>query len=140
MSAQTFLEDNFRSSVRKIFQCVGLAKIPTANENDDDEPTFVLYHDERTPELIRQRFKIEKRDTKKEDDQTIGGFLIETEMRGDLNIQNGIEIIEIEDDPIQEFIVVSDESDDEKEIESDDEREPEPERIEISDERIDEKV
>ena len=57
------------------------------------------------------------------------------EMRGNLNIQDGIEIIEIEDDPIQEFIVLSDESDDEEEIESDDEREPES--IEISDEGSD---
>ena len=107
-----FETQKFQDSVKRIFQSVGLAPLITST---DQNGTFVSYQDIHTPSRIRNTVLKVRCDYEKHDLQTVGGILLETEMRsevcegeGDDNLNNPIEkspaeVIEIiEEDEIDD--------------------------------------
>lgn len=101
---ESLISDSFKSSVKRVFQSVGLSPIVTPS---DSEGVVVTYQGVKTPGTIRKEtFRInEDEDTwEKEDSQTVGGISMDVNMRGkmdpnkDSNEESGDEEIEDEFD------------------------------------------
>ena len=77
---------SFRIYVKRIFQSVGLAPLITST---DQNGTFVSYQDIHTPSHIRNTVLKVKCDYEKNDLQTVGGILLDTEMRSEVSDDEG---------------------------------------------------
>ena len=72
----------YQSSIHRVFQSVGLAPIPTPS---DPIGIFVTHQGPKSPEKYRKDLLNWQgdEDCQKKDSQTVGGLLVDIEMRGD---------------------------------------------------------
>jgi len=96
----SFRNDEFQLSVKRVFQSVGLARITTAS---DPRGFFASYQGEDTPSWIRKNTLHCRESNENLDHQTIGGNLIDVDMRANLKATKEIDDLEEENDDSSEY-------------------------------------